>query len=245
MAVDTAAAEMSQGMKTLHMLLQRLDTARERLQEGPRRIAVAERQLARTEAQVEEQQQKLKELKKRSDAVNLNLKAKESDILKLEGQLNTATSNEVYSSIKSQIVTVVKARGEMEEEGLLALEAIDEAEQLLQEQRKQIQQRSAELQTARDKHTQETPLLEAEIAEVEQQVLAATVVVPAAEHPTLMRLRTAHGAGALATVEEDFCTACDTRVIAQDMVRMRTAKFVQCRDCGRILYVDSAAGSES
>lgn len=245
MAAEASAAEIVQGMKTLHVLLRRLDTARERLQEGPRRIALAERQQARAEAQVEEQQQKLKGLKKQSDECNLNLKSKESDILKLEGQLNTATSNEVYSSIKGQIASVRTARGEMEEAGLLALEAIDEAEQQLQDLRKLVQQRSSELQALRDEHARETPLLEAEIADIEQQVLSAAAIVPAAEQQTLMRLRTAHGAGALATVEEDFCTACDTRVIAQDMVRMRTAKFVQCRDCGRILYVDSGVGSES
>ncbi|MFZ9088925.1 MAG: zinc ribbon domain-containing protein [Planctomycetaceae bacterium] len=237
MSAESTAAEMSQGLHQLKQLLKQLDVATERLEEGPRRIRVSERMQVKAEAAVEQQEENVKALRKKSDELNLSLKAREAEIAKLEGQLNTASSNREYDTIRSQIAAAVTAREEIEEQGLLALEAIDQGLTELQECRQRVQETVAEVTAAREANERDTPVLQAEVVQLEEQITAASGIVPAVERPTLQRLRTAHGAAALAALEDDFCTACDTRVIAQDQVLLRTGNCLLCRDCGRILYL--------
>ncbi|MFM7866652.1 MAG: zinc ribbon domain-containing protein [Planctomycetaceae bacterium] len=230
------ASETSAGLKVLHGLLQQLAEAEAGLADGPRRIAVAERQLAAGEQQIEQQKLAIRDAKRSADEANLRLRSKEAEILKLEGQLNTASTNKEYDIIKGQIVTAKRDRGDIEETGLLGLEAVDEAQKRLKDLEAELQKRRQQLQAAKADYADLKPKLEAGIAALQQQTAEAEKVVPGSEMATWKRLRAAHGAAAVAVMEDDFCSACSTRVTAQDMVRMRTGVFVICRDCGRALY---------
>jgi uncharacterized protein len=50
------------------------------------------------------------------------------------------------------------------------------------------------------------------------------------------RLVHAHGAGALASVENRACTACHAILSPQDNLNVKTGKLIFCRSCGRLLY---------
>ena len=63
----------------------------------------------KAEAAVEQQEENVKALRKKSDELNLSLKAREAEIAKLEGQLNTASSNREYDTIRSQMSAAVTA----------------------------------------------------------------------------------------------------------------------------------------
>jgi len=230
------ASETSAGLKVLHGLLQQLAEAEAGLADGPRRIAVAERQVTAGEQQIEQQKLVIRDAKRSADEANLRLRSKEAEILKLEGQLNTASTNKEYDIIKGQIVTAKKDRGDIEETGLLGLEAVDEAQKRLKDLEAELQKRRQLLQAAKADYDDLKPKLEAGIATLQQQTVEAEKVIPGSEMATWRRLRAAHGAAAVAVMEDDFCSACSTRVTAQDMVRMRTGVFVNCRGCGRALY---------
>jgi len=230
------ASETSAGLKVLHGLLQQLAEAEAGLADGPRRIAVAERQVTAGEQQIEQQKLVIRDAKRSADEANLRLRSKEAEILKLEGQLNTASTNKEYDIIKGQIVTAKKDRGDIEETGLLGLEAVDEAQKRLKDLEAELQKRRQLLQAAKADYDDLKPKLEAGIATLQQQTVEAEKVIPGSEMATWKRLRAAHGAAAVAVMEDDFCSACSTRVTAQDMVRMRTGVFVNCRGCGRALY---------
>lgn len=230
------ASETSAGLKVLHGLLQQLAEAEAGLADGPRRIAAVERQVVAGEQQIEQQKLAIRDAKRSADEANLRLRSKEAEILKLEGQLNTASTNKEYDIIKGQIVTAKKDRGDIEEAGLLGLEAVDEAQKRLKELEAELQKRRQQLQAARVEYDDLKPKLEAGISALLNQTAEAERVVPGSEMATWKRLRAAHGAAAVAVMEDDFCSACSTRVTAQDMVRIRTGVFVICRDCGRALY---------
>ncbi len=233
MGTDASAA-----LKALHTLLQQLARAEAGLSDGPRSIALAEKQIAQTEQQIEQQKQAIRDARKSADEYNLKLKSKEADVLKLQGQLNTASSNKEYDIIKGQISAATVSRGEIEEQGLMALEAVDAANATLRGLETDLQARRKALQTVRTEFDSSKPVLETEIQQLQQQIAVAEEIIPASDRANWKRLRAAHGAGCLAVVEDEFCTACDSKAIAQDLVRIRTGAIVFCRDCGRVLYLD-------
>lgn len=233
MGTDASAA-----LKALHSLLQQLARAEAGLSEGPRRIVLAEKQIAQTEQQIEQQKQAIRDARKSADEQNLRLKSKEAEILKLQGQLNTATSNKEYDIIKGQISAATASRGEIEEQGLMALEAVDAANAALKSCEADLQARRKALQTVRADFESSKPVLEKEIQQLQQQIAAAEEIIPGSDRDNWKRLRGAHGANCMAVVEDEFCTACDQKAIAQDLVRIRTGTIVFCRDCGRVLYLD-------
>jgi predicted nucleic acid-binding Zn-ribbon protein len=214
MGTDASAA-----LKALHSLLQQLARAEAGLSEGPRRIALAEKQIAQTEQQIEKQKQAIRDARKSADEHNLRLKSKEAEMLKLQGQLNTASSNKEYDIIKGQISAATASRGDIEEQGLMALEAVDAANAALRGFESDLQARRKALQ-------------------MQQQISVAEEIIPASDRENWKRLRAAHGAGCIAAVEDEFCTSCDQKAIAQDLVRIRTGVIVFCRGCGRVLYLD-------
>jgi len=230
------ASETSAGLKVLHGLLQQLAEAEAGLADGPRRIAVADRQVAAGEQQSEQQKQAIKDAKRSADEANLRLRSKEAEILKLEGQLNTASTNKEYDIIKGQIVNAKKDRGDIEEAGLLGLEAVDEAQRRLKDLEVELQKRRQQAQAAKSDYEAMKPRLQAGIEALLLQISEAEKVIPGSELAMWKRLRGAHGAAAVSCLEDDFCSACSTRVTAQDMVRIRTGVFVVCRGCGRALY---------
>lgn len=227
---------MSVALSTLHSLLRQLSEAEGALAEGPRAIAISEKQVASTEQQIEQQKQTIKANRKQADELNLKLKSHEATLKKLEGQLNTASSNKEYEIIKGQIETSKKERGELEETALTAMEEIDTAQtRLKQLEAELVIKRQASL-SAKAAVDAKRPELEANIATLNASIAEAEKVIPGDQKANYLRLRKAHGAEALSPLEDDFCSACSGRVINQDLVRIRMSECMCCRSCGRVLY---------
>lgn len=229
-------SEISAGLKTLHGLLQQLAEAESGLGEGPRMIGVSERQIVAVEQQIDKQKQAVKDARKSADEFNLKLKTKESEILKMEGQLNVASSNKEYEIIKNQITNAKRDRGDLEENGLMGLEAVDLANAKLKELEADLQKRKQQLQSIKTSFEKEKPVLQSGIQTLQQQISESEKIIPGNHIANWHRLRGAHGPVALSPLEDDFCRECSTRVTNQDQVRIRTGEFLCCRDCGRALY---------
>ena len=230
------ASEMSVALSNLHRLLQQLAEAEAALADGPRAVALAEKQVAQAEQAIEEQKQTIKANRKAADDLNLKLKTKEAELAKVTGQLNSASSNKEYDIFKGQIETAKKDRGEIEETALSAMEEIDAAQAKLKQLEIELQVRKKTAQTAKADFEASKPEVDAQVGLVQSQIAAAEKVIPGEGKAAWDRLRKAHGASALAVMEDGFCEACSTKVTNQDMVRLRMSDFMGCRGCGRILY---------
>jgi predicted nucleic acid-binding Zn-ribbon protein len=113
---------------------------------------------------------------------------------------------------------------------------VDEAQRRLKDLDVELQKRRQQAQAAKSDYEAMKPRLQAGIEALLLQISEAEKVIPGSELAMWKRLRGAHGAAAVSCLEDDFCSACSTRVTAQDMVRIRTGVFVVCRGCGRALY---------
>ena len=230
------ASEMSVALSNLHRLLQQLAEAEAALADGPRAVALAEKQVTQAEQSIEEQKQTIKTNRKAADDLNLKLKTKEAELAKLTGQLNTASSNKEYDIVKGQIEAAKKDRGEIEETALGAMEEIDAAQAKLKQLEAELLSRKKIAQTAKANFEAAKPDVDAKIEAIKSQIAESEKVIPGEGKAGWDRLRKAHGASALAVMEDGFCEACSTKVTNQDMVRIRMSDFMGCRGCGRILY---------
>ncbi|MFN9719985.1 MAG: zinc ribbon domain-containing protein [Planctomycetota bacterium] len=227
---------MSEALSLLHILLRELAEAEATLAEGPRAIALAEKQVAAVEQHIEQQKQAIKSARKHADELNLKLRTFEANLRKLEGQLNTASSNKEYDIIKGQIETGRKERGEIEEAALVAMEEIDGSQVRLKQLEADLVLRKQAVQSTKSEVDGKRHDLESNITTLNARIAESEKVIPGEHKAAYLRLRKAHGADALSPLEDDFCSACDGRVINQDLVRIRMSEFMPCRSCGRILY---------
>lgn len=231
------ASELSLGLSELHQRLQELESAEGRLAEGPRRIRLAQKQVAAAELATEQQKEEITRMRKAADGYGLQLKTRESELLKLEGLLNQAKSNKEYEIVKGQIAAAQKARESLEGEALEAMEQVDAAQARLKELKQTLESTQADLKKLEASVAAERPGLEESVAAVQGKIAEAEKIIPGGDHTvTWKRIRGAHGAAALSQIDEGFCSFCSSRVTTQDLVRINTGEFLLCRECGRVLY---------
>ena len=84
----------------------------------------------------------------------------------------------------------------------------------------------------------------ARLARLADQLKAALGELKTAEdrlpeqwRPQYRRIVNAHGADALAAVQNQSCAHCHTHITAQQLHDIQTGEFVCCRSCGRGLYM--------
>ncbi|MBL8815637.1 MAG: hypothetical protein JNL58_06380 [Planctomyces sp.] len=232
------ATELSRGLQKLHELLRKLGEAEKTLSQGPRRISVAEKAVKAARDAIEAQKLEIKNSRKHADELNLKLRSKETDLVKLTGMLNQASSNKEYDIMKGQIQTAKGDQASIEEIALTAMEAADEIASALKGKEADLKQKEQHLKDVQAEVQAAEAGLKATIAELEAQVAQAETVLSAGDiRNAYGRLRLAHGAEALAAAEDSFCTSCSNKITTQDLVRMNTGTILLCRECGRILYV--------
>ncbi len=232
MTADTSVAYFQ-----LHQLLKQLYHAEQLLEHGPRRIAASQKKVAAAEQACVDQKEQIQLLKKSADQNSLNLKSREAEIQKLNGQLNQATSNKEYDIFQAQIVAAKALDAELEDKILSLFSQIDEATEELanrEDQTKVAKQQSEEIAA---EVKEKEPGLKAEVSRLKTEIEAVEKEIPGGEaRSAYKRLRASMGPSALALVDEGFCTECNTGATQQDVVRMNLGEFVLCRACGRILY---------
>ena len=227
----------------LQVLDERIRRLREERDEKPRLLAHDRRRLEEARARLAEAERKAKDSQKSADRKELDVRTKEEGILKLEGQMNAATSNKVYSEL---LLNIRSARADIEklEESILGI--MDETEALEAEAEKV----RVEVRDAEEEFREAEKVVAVQVQAVEEVLgkktgirnLLATGVDP--EVLALYdRVREARKGVGITRVEVDgegthFCRSCQMEVNMQD-ISVATAgnRIVQCQSCNRILFL--------
>lgn len=223
-------------LRELHQLHLRLREVHEKLTEGPRQVEIRRKLVQRRQENLEEKTEELRRLKLAADEKSLQLKTNESKIAELKLKLNTASSNREYDIIKSQIDADTMANSVLEDEILEALEKVDRTAEAIATCEAELSAAREEEQALSQKVTAAEPGLREEANRLEGALAAAERELPAAILDRYRRLVGAHGADALAAVEEKTCTACYTLLSPNECVELNVGKTLFCRSCGRLLY---------
>lgn len=224
------------GLKELHRLHLRFKQVQDKLDRGPKQIKARQQITARKEAERAAQKERLTTLKKTADQRSLQMKTNENKIADLKVKLNTASSNREFDIIKSQIDADTMANSVLEDEILEILEKVDQAQIALAELDRQCAEALADEKRFAEQIAAKEPELQGEAQELQAAIKEAESTLPSSIMVDYRRLVQAHGASALAAVENGVCTECNVGLSPQLRVELNTGQIVFCRSCGRLLY---------
>lgn len=229
-------SSLSEDLARLHSLRLELEEVEEMQRSGPVRIAAQERVANQKREQCDQQKQAITDLRKAADEKSLQLKSNETRIGDLKAKLNAAASNREYEIIASQIEADKMANSVLEDEILEAFEKVDVAQAELKEMEQSCADQIEKQKKVAADVAAAAPGLQQRAETLGQQIAQSEERVPASARDAYRRLASAHGAGALASVEDEACTACNSRISAQEKVALNLGKVVFCNSCGRLLY---------
>ncbi|KPK57774.1 MAG: hypothetical protein AMK73_09785 [Planctomycetes bacterium SM23_32] len=200
-----------------------------------------QRLLAEKKRRAEQAHQQRLDAARQADATELRIEEAEEEVQRLRTQLNVTRHQDEYDVIRQSILSHQADIQKWEDEGLKALQSVDELtgeqERLAQEAReaeqelRQMEARGATQQQELDRRAAE---LEREREELRNQI-----------NPDVLsaydRLSGHHHGLPLARVRDRVCLGCYTRITKQTENRlMHGEEIVYCHSCGRMLMLDEA-----
>ena len=231
--MSTAAS----GLKELHQLHLRLSSIREQLALGPQQIENCQKTITGIEHKLEEEKEQFKQLRMLADQKALQLKTNEQKIDELKVKLHACTSNREFDIFMSQIEADKMANSVLEDEILEVLEKVDQHQTAIADTQNNLVQAKAEEVRIADEAASAKPALDEKAVKLMSALESSEAVLPASIIEQYRRLVHAHGAEALAAVENKACTSCHSLLSPQYCVDVNTGKLTFCRGCGRILYL--------
>ena len=206
--------------------------------------AEKERRRAELEALRKTWEENEKEVKRRqveADKLDLEVRAREGEMAKLEVRLNEARSNSEYTAIQNQIKSYKEMTAVAEDRALELYEKVEELQALVAEEKSQLEEQEgvfqeflksmAEEEARIDRETQR---LRAHLLELEAEADPEALL----RYGQLMNYFANHGGVVLCPVVAGVCTACGSRILPNDEVKLlRGIELVQCKACSRILYL--------
>ncbi|TWT48737.1 zinc ribbon domain-containing protein [Botrimarina hoheduenensis] len=224
-------------LRALHRLHSQLSDLREQIDRAPRQLTARQAAVTALEADLAAATQAVTDARRAADNKQLDVKSHEAKLSNWRTQLNSASSNKEYDTLKEQIAAVQMAASVLEDETLDLLERIDgligeatRAKSHLEKGRndflafqKQLEERVA---SARADATR----LEADLVATEKDLSGDFV-------SDYRRLVQGKGAEALAPCEDGVCQGCGHSITANMHSELLMSKPTFCKSCGVLLYV--------
>ena len=231
-----------------------------RLQQVERELATVRRRLGGRRGAVAAQQRKVDEIKqtyeqthaqaklRRKDAemLHVDLRAREEQVIKLRGALNTAKTNKEYAALLTQINSLKADNAKLEEDVLKVMQDADNAVADADRLGQSIQEQSSRLQEIQQGNQQEVQRLEVMAAELTTCRDEAAAQVPPRELSLFNRIASNYDGEAMAPIEvhgkkpphEYICGGCFMGLNAEHANALRVHDAVRtCDNCQRILYL--------
>ena len=237
--------ETLDALRRLQEVEYQLAELRRGVQSRQRVLGNIDRRLAHSTANYEAKVTEARELRRKSDTLELEIKSRESEIVKLREALNKAKGNREYAAILTQINTDKADNAKLEEQGLQALAQADAVMKLAEEigaQRDKDQARREELAAALRKYEQENA---ARKDELQKQREDLAFELPGEVYATFRRAADKLDGEALVEVEqynpraEEFtCAGCAMGVTLEQVNAIRNrGEIAVCQNCGRLLWI--------
>jgi predicted nucleic acid-binding Zn-ribbon protein len=210
-----------------------------RIDLAPKQVKAQQGLIAKREDEQKQGQEAVKRLKIGIHEHEVSIKAEQQLIKKYEQQLNDITSKKEYDALRHEIAAVQERIRGVEDELLAAMLQVDEEAAKLPALEAGIKKAKAEFdEFNRDLQTRLADWSKQRDSAI-GQISAEESKLPEQVRPVYDRMVKSLGADALAAVEGKNCAACYTEMTTQTYHDILNQQFVQCRNCGRILYAKS------
>jgi predicted nucleic acid-binding Zn-ribbon protein len=226
-------------LRELHRLRRLIKDLNTKIEEAPRALKTQQMKTTFQEGGLKGTQDELKQLKVHIHEKEVSIKATEQQIKKYEGQRNEAKSKKEYDTLGSEIAAerahihkiedeILELMAEVEDKSKL----IPEAEQASKKARDALAQFEKEQAGLLERYAQEKARALEELKTVESN-LGGDI------RSQYDRLIKAKAADAISSVQGTICTACYTEITPQMANDLRHESFVICKNCGRMLYLET------
>ena len=224
-------------MREIHRLRRFTRDLQDQIDRLPRQAKAHQARIARQEELLKEAQEAVKKLKVAGHEKEVSLKTAHGQIAKYQKQLNEAASKKEYDALQAEIAAARATCQQLEDDILAGMAEGEERAAQVPELEKAVRQAKADLEAfERDSGARQAALTE-ERDRVLKQLAEVEATIPPDAREIYERLTRGRGEDALAAVVGRTCSACYTEITAQGSNELLAEKFVQCKSCGRILYL--------
>jgi predicted nucleic acid-binding Zn-ribbon protein len=223
-------------LKELHRLRLFAGELQTQIDRGPTVLKNQQAKVTKQEQAHREGQETLKKLKITIHEKEVSLKAKTQQIDKHRLQLNSASSKKEYDALKHEIAHDEQASKLLEDEILTAMVEADEKTSLLPELEQALRKAKEDLAQFEKNHQTRMAELSTQLNQTHQDLKTAEDSLHEDIRPAYHRM-IAKGEDAMSAVHGHTCRACYTEITAQNYNDLLKGLFVQCKSCGRILYL--------
>ena len=213
-------------------------------------VEALQKEVQTLEAKENEQQKNLERVKikahnakKEVDEKELEMKALDAEQKIKKAQLETSANNKIYQAIKSEIEIIKRKQLALEEELIIAWNAMEASQKEYIERQGEVEKNIAELQAALQEKSEKIEALKRDVAgrakirpEKERQVPEEWL-----EKYAMMRARVPDP---VVPVLHGSCSACFYTIPGQDLIFLKRKKLLQCKFCYRFLYFPDAQESK-
>lgn len=228
-------------LRTLHRMHRQLADLAEQLAAGPRAVAARTRQVEAAETRKAAAADEVKKARLVADQKQLQLESAEAKITDLEAKLNACKTNREYQTLRDQIAADRMATKVLEDEIIEALERIDTLKPAVPAADTEIAAAKKLLAEADAKVKAETGRLEAEVARIRTDLLAAEKDLAEDVRERYDRVVKQKGADGMAAVDGQTCGGCYQQLTGNMLSDVMLGRIITCRSCGRMLYLPESA----
>lgn len=156
-----------------------------------------------------------------------------SEQLLMSGQVNNAKE---LQSLQSSIEALKRQRSIIDGQGVEAMMKVEEVTADLTQYKKKLAQLDAKLREKHSELAEEESKLKRLFLQLKTHRAKLTTAMPSADLETYEEMRRRKAGIAVATVDKDLCSACNTRVSTGAASAAKiTTSVTHCPSCGRIL----------
>ncbi len=178
------------------------------------------------------------ELTKKADSLQLQVEEAEAQIAQYKKQLNVTKHQKEYDAIQKAILSRVADIGKWEDEALTALQSADDLGTQEKEATEAVEDAEQRLEQIRSEVAQHTAEFEQELAQVEAEMERAREGINPEVFSAYTRLLASNFERPLVPVKSRVCQGCFTQITKQtENLLMRGSEIVYCHSCGRMLLL--------
>jgi len=224
-------------LRECHRLRRHLRDLQSEIDLGPRVLKIQQQALAAEDAAHKEHHDAIRRWKLKQKDDEGGLKTTEARLLKVQTDLNSATSKKEFDAKNVEIATASARKGELEDAILTAITEVEDrtaaipaVEAKWADAQRAFKQQQTE---AADRLTR----LEADKVESAAALAVAEAKLPPECRNQYNRIVKSYGPDGLAPVHGRTCMNCKTSLTEQQKTSLLGGAFLCCPQCGRALYL--------
>lgn len=233
------------GLVKLQSVENRLRAAKAKLARCRRSILIQENQVRSLQSALEAKKEETQLTKIQSDRLELELKSRDNEVVKLRSSLNNSKSNKEYAAILTQLNTTRADNSKIEAQILELMKAVEADEEECKKMRAQIDEQKQLLEEVRKKSESAAVEHEAEIAKIQTEWNAVAKGIPRERLTVFNRVADTYDGEAVVKVEQQddrsgtySCGGCFMGITAESVNLLMTRdEIIRCPNCTRILVL--------